>query len=252
MMWTLHRSVIRLAMLFALIALLCSCNLPTTTPSKPNEDNRTASIANDNFLGRLESGDLVLDEIAITTEDTQGRIVRVILRNSGTEEIVVSIPCGLYFTAEDESMQRMMVIQSEPVTILPGSSGVLEPYVICIDSDLSTPTSDTSYRIGMLTSDELLQLAQCLCSLDLDEDGEAVEVPEGGGALGLQFAVWAVSNDMFSEGTEERFGEATGALNTLLGEELGEGLGGLITAFVELFRESARPWLDYCGIPIKP
>jgi hypothetical protein len=251
-MCTSHRSVIHITMLFPLILLLCSCNLPTTAPSQHAEGIRTASGTSDTFLAHLESGNLVVDEITVMTEDTQGRIVRMALRNPGTEEVVVTIPCGLYFTAEEENMQRMMVIQSEPVAIAATSNAVLELYVICIDSDLDAPTSDAAYQIGMLASDELLQLAQCLCSLNLDEHGEAVEVPDGGGSIGLQFAVWAVSNDMFSEGAEDRFDEEASALTTVLGGELGEDIGELVAAFVDLYRESARPWLDYCGIQIKP
>ena len=226
---------------------------PEETPA-PQTDDGGGLALDDPFFEQIERGDIILEDVTMSADGINGRIINVVVSNPGTEAITVLLPCGMYFTPVDDETQRMMIIQSEEVIIDGGESVVIEPYVICIDGSAGAPSSGDTYAVGMLTSGELQSLAQCLCTIDLDSNGGLSTVPDGGGEFGLQFAVWAVSDGMFGEDSELDFGEATSAIDSIFGAEFGEQMGEMaemVNALLETYRASVAPWLAYCGIPFE-
>ncbi|MBN2555175.1 MAG: hypothetical protein JXA97_04480 [Anaerolineales bacterium] len=227
---------------------------PEETPT-PRPDDGSGPTVEDPFFEGIERGDFEIVDVVMSEDGIQGRIIDVAVHNPGTETITVLIPCGMFFAPSDDDTQRMMVIQSEEVVIDGGETVVIEPFVICIDGSAGAPSGGDAYQVGMLTSGELLQFAQCLCLIDLDVDTGAAQVPMGGGEFGLQFAVWAVSDDMFGEDTEFDFGESASAIDSIFGAEFGEELGDMaemINAMLEMYRGMVAPWLAYCGISLEP
>jgi len=223
---------------------------PDATPTLEDDDSGGLAL-DDPFFEKVERGDIVLEDVSMNEGGINGRIIDVVVTNPGTETITVLLPCGMYFAPVDDDTQRMMIIQSEEVMIEGGETVVIEPYVICIDGSAGAPSGGDSYSVGMLTSGDLLALAQCLCTIELDSDGGISTIPDGGGEFGLQFAVWAVSDDMFGEDSELDFGDATSAFDSIFGAEFGEELGEMaemVNALLETYRASVEPWLAYCGI----
>lgn len=275
-MYLIRRRMLILLMITALL-VLSSCNMPARLPdgdvtptierdlsggdepdrpeeTPPPEDDDGGGVAlDDPFFEQIERGDIILEDVSMSEDGINGRIIHVTVSNPGTETITVFLPCGLYFTPSDDDTQRMMIIQSEEIILDGGETVIIEPYVICIDGSAGAPSGGDAYEVGMLTSGELLTLAQCLCRIELDTEGGLATIPDGGGEFGLQFAVWAVSDDMFGEDSELDFGEASSALDSIFGAEFGEELGEMaevINALLETYRASVEPWLAYCGISL--
>lgn len=194
--------------------------------------------------GSLELNGALLNSItSIADGETTGLILSVQVTNPSSDEIILTIPCGLIFEPSSRSEeQRLMVIQQASGVVLPGETLSLTPYVVCIDSTRSAPTSGSAYQVGTIASDDILKLAMCICqeelSTDLENDPNAFNQQ-----LGVQFAVWAVAEDLSLEGIAGAAGEGVGAVGQL--EEI---YGPLI----QLFSSFGQEWLDKCDIEIKP
>jgi len=200
---------------------------PTSAPVQAVEGIFGAKASGEGFTG---SGNLTVD-----------------VSNPGTEPIEVVLPPGFVFLPpEGSGQQRLMVIDGKSITLQPGETGTLDPYVVCIDADAHAPEGGTDYVPGGLVEDEqLLALAQCLSEQD-------IEGPSGGlmPNFGLQFAVWAVS-DGYSAGALQDIAEnpdATGgdtpqALDPATIQQL-QQLGPM---FEQMFGGSDQ-YLEACGI----
>ncbi len=239
----------------AAAALACTCSLPgfpTGDGNGQSDGGDVGSGETGNSLAELVgAGELDLASVSATGEGIQGQVLVVQLTNPGTEEVIVTIPCGFFFSPGDDEEQRLMVIQPASVSIPGGDTATIEPYVICIDSSKAGPESSSTYHLGELATGDLLTLAECLCDEDLPSPQD---LTAGMDAMGVQFAVWAVSDGIVA-GTE--LIDATGALEELLGGEFGtEFLGEEFTEMLQqlmlLYGEGAQPWLDRCGIELDP
>jgi hypothetical protein len=167
--------------------------------------------------------------------------------NPGNEPIDVTLPPGyIFLPPEGSDQQRLMVIKGESITLQPGESGTLDPYVVCIDSDAHAPEGGTDYVAGGLVEDEqLLALAQCLSEQD-------IEGPSGGAMpnFGLQFAVWSVSSgDSYDDiqNLIENADEAPGDVPQVLDLETIQQLQQLGPLFEQMFGGSDQ-YLEACGI----
>jgi hypothetical protein len=215
-----------------------------------DEGNDVGSgVTGDSFADLVRTERLDLESVSATGEGIQGQVLMVQLTNPGNDEVIVTIPCGFYFTPGDDEEQRLMVIQPASVSVPAGDSATIEPYVICIDSSKAGPEASSTYHLGEVVTGDLLTLAECLCEEDLPSP---FDLTGGMEAMGVQFAVWAVS-DGIDAGTE--LIDAQGALEELLGGELGtEFLGEEFTEMLQqlmlLYGEGAQPWLDRCGIEL--
>jgi hypothetical protein len=215
-----------------------------------NDGNDVGSGVTGNSLAELVGAErLDLESVSATGEGIQGQVLMVQLTNPGNDEVIVTIPCGFYFSPGDDEEQRLMVIQPASVSIPAGGTATVEPYVICIDSSKAGPEASSTYHLGEIVSGDLLKLAECLCQEELPSP---MDLTAGMDAMGVQFAVWAVSDGILA-GTEMI--DSQGALEELLGGELGtEFLGEEFTEMLQqlmlLYGEGAQPWLDRCGIEL--
>jgi hypothetical protein len=131
-----------------IISATFACNLPLLPEGKETSEEAEQP---DSF----QLGEAVLDNVVSTSDgETAGRILTVQVTNPITNELFVTIPCGLIFNPPpDSDEQRLMVIQQASATIPPGESADFTPYVICIDSSnvcqqLVQPTKLGSWRQG--------------------------------------------------------------------------------------------------------
>lgn len=184
---------------------------------------------------QLESGEVTIDQVDITEEETQGEIIQVQVTNQTEEEQVVEIPAGLVFTPEDSGEQDLMVLDAVVVILEPEETLILTPYVVCIDADAAVPSSGSAYQLGYLESDDLLRFAQCV---DQESNGSLTQDD-----IGLQFAVWTIaSGENFLEDPE--FTEAEdGALSGTLGE-----LDVMVGMMEEMVTLLGGEWLQRCDI----
>jgi len=199
----------------------------------------------------IRTNRLDLESVAANGEGIQGQVLLVQLTNPGSEELIVTIPCGYYFSPANEEEQRLMVIQPASVSIPAGGAAAIEPYVICIDSSKAGPEASSTYRLGDVATGDLLELAQCLCQEELaSPDDPAADMD----VIGVQFAVWAVSDGILGEDMGAEMLEAQGAMQEMLGGELGgefgEEFAEMIQQMMDLYGGGAQFWLERCGIEL--
>ena len=202
--------------------------------------------------GPAQIGDALIEEVeSISEDETSGEILTVQVTNPTTNDIVVTIPCGLIFNpgpGSDE--QRLMVIQEASASLQPGEEATLTPYVICIDSSSAIPENGSTYHIGVMATGDLLKLAECICKetlADIEIDPLAFM-----DQFGLQFAVWTVSDGLSFEDMYEGMEEAGGALGEIGGEDFTEEMEELFGGVMEMFQGVGQDWLEKCQIEISP
>lgn len=188
---------------------------------------------------RIKSGDIIIELIESTGGGTQGQIIEMVIINQSSEEIIFEIPPGLVFSPIGSDEQELMVLDGEVVTLEPAETIVLSPYVICIESSASTPSSGSAYEIGYLADGDLFAFAECV---DQETNGDLYEDD-----IGLQFAVWSIANQgsilEMSEGSEE----VEGAFSELIAAW---EISGLLETMTELMSGMSEDWLQRCDISV--
>jgi hypothetical protein len=213
------------------------------TSQKPSDD----PSGEDTFLGpgKVESVQ------SVSEGETSGEIIVVQVTNPTEDEVVVTIPCGLIFEPPPGSdEQRLMVIQSASATLAPGESTTLSPYVICIDSSRGVPEYGSTYQIGTFASNDLLKLAECICSETLAD----VETDPMGyfNQFGLQFAIWSVSDGLSFDELTKEMEDAEGALGQITTEGLPEEFQQAFESFMGTFLGFGQEWLEKCDLEVNP
>ena len=242
-----------------IISATLACNIPLSPTKQPplpegkgTSEGDISTTAEAEQPDSFQLGEAVLDNVVSTSDgDTTGRILTVQITNPITNELLVTIPCGLiFYPSPGSAEQRLMVIQQSSATIPPGESTDFTPYVICIDSSNDVPETGSTYQIGVMATGDLLKFAQCICNEQLaDIEVDPLAFLD---QFGLQFAIWAVSDGL---SFDEMFGdmvEAEGALGQIETEDFGEGVDDVMGGVMGMFQAGGKEWLEKCDIEIKP
>jgi hypothetical protein len=187
----------------------------------------TAVVPPDSLLpARLKAGQLKLDSITVDSNgaDFYGPILSVQVTNPGSQDVLTTIPCGLIFVPDDNSQQRLMVLQPISAVVAAKSPAVLKPFVDCIDDSKHAPANASTYQLGTMASGDLLKLAACACTQPLSINADLNR------EFGLQVAVWHTSDPKFPS-------EITTSL-----------IGPALQPLMPLFLASANAWLTKCGL----
>jgi hypothetical protein len=219
--------------------------LPIVEPTHPAPPTQTSAPQEANPSVELQTvlqpkGPVTVQNMLALSDDPFGNILQMEFVNTGDQDLNISIPCGQVFKPSGESQeQSLMVIQTTEFRLLAGETHTVSPYLACVDSDKSIPSTGANYQIGTMVDGNLLELAKCICSRKMvSEDNDFNN-------LTLQFAVWMVAdgvsfNDMLSQSGNG------GALNQFIGGETGQ-------AFSEFTDTIAVPAMDVirsCNIDI--
>ncbi len=223
--------------------------LPTDTPTLEATDTPVPTATATPFAVGGEFGPITSSGDGYTGTGS----INVPVSNPSGETVEVVLPPGFVFLpAPGSNEQRLMVLQAASVTLGPGESATLDPFVACIDANAGAPGTGSSYTPGGMVEDERLQqLADCLDEQDLSASTAGFD------GMGLQFAVWSVSDD-FS------LGEVLDIMQTADGEELDQALEemeggaagaifapemmGILLPFLEQANTSSERWLELCEI----
>ena len=237
------------AFITILLISILSCadpgNLNTNT-SAAEEEAVEEPENQDTVLTQLDNGEVTVDGVLSVTDkkDTIGPILSIWVTNPGTGEVITTIPCGLVFQPVNPEEQPLMVIQEASAPVAPGGTEVIPLYVVCIDTDTHAPEDASSYTLGTMASGDLLKMAQCVCQqrLSMDEEIENMDT------LGIQFAVWTVS-----EGSDLSAWNTEGAFYDLLSSgETDEEIDAELSTYLEEFKTLMQPlsdrWLEQCGV----
>lgn len=204
----------------------------TTTAAAEAEDvaTTTTAVETTTTIGAAAAIEFVtlVNNGAIATKvdspegGVSGELLDLGLTNTTDDPIEVNIPCGLVFVPdsyveppgpgdEPSGEQRMMNLSPISVTLGPGQSIIVTPYVMCIDSSNSAPAAGAEYTVGVLAGGHLLALAECICDQDLLAEVGPM------GDIEIQMAVWVAADGTLPD-TE--LTEAEGALREVMGGEL--------------------------------
>jgi len=203
----------------------------------PGETGVDPSLDQTALSQRINSGDMIIELIESTGGGTQGKIIEIVIINKSGEEIIFEIPPGLVFSPVGSDEQDLMVLDGEIITLDPDETIVLSPYVICIESSASTPSSGSSYEIGYLADGDLLAFAECV---DQQTNGEL-----SGDDIGLQFATWSIANQGQILGMPEGSEESEGAFSELTEEW---EISGMLDSMTEMMEVMSDEWLQRCDI----
>ena len=131
-----------------------------------------------------------------------------------------------------------MVVQPLKTSLQSGETVIVQPFVVCINSDKGVPTPDDAFTVGTLADGKLLQLASCFCQEDLQTDRDFQDL------LSIQYATWAVTEESL-EGDYPSMWESL--------EQYSEEIPGLSESLQELMQNiypGSLEWLDKCEIEI--
>lgn len=132
----------------------------------------------------------------------------------------------------------MMVVQPLIVSLQSGETVIVQPFVVCINSDKGVPTPDDAFTVGALADGKLFQLAGCFCQEDLQTDGDFQKL------MSIQYATWAVTDETL-EGDYQTMWESL--------EQYSEEIPGFSESLQELMQNiypGSLEWLDKCEIEI--
>ncbi len=216
----------------------------TKTPTEEVTIEPTQEIGDFDFFQQIDNGVITIEGVLANSEDedTFGQIMTLQLTNPGTEEVIVTVPCGLVFTPSDEENQRMMMVQPLEVSLAAGETKSPTPYVVCIDVDAGAPKFNNTYSIGSLVDNpDLLKFAQCICNQELSTELGSMD------GVGVQMAAWSVSvGGDFSNILEEN-----SAMADMLEQEFGDSLGEAMDQFRQMVSMFGDEWLDECEIELE-
>jgi hypothetical protein len=187
----------------------------------------------------VEAGSASVDKIVAVDNGASGPILRVTIRNPGTEVLVVTIPCGTILAPDSGDVQQMMVVQPASASIPAGGTAEITVFVICIDATKDMPSVGDGFALGTLAEGDVLKLAECAC-----QDGQiagANPLP----LIGLQFTAWMVREGL---SPEDILASGEGAAGEFLGSEQAAQLGQLM----ESVGGYTGDWLERCGVEISP
>ncbi len=206
---------------------------PTVPPSVPAK-----------LLNLIDNNQIIINGITGNelNAGSVGNVLDLHLTNNSEEVVEFEIPCGLILVPEDASIQQMMVIQPISLSLKPGESADLAPFVVCIQSSNAAPAGGDGFKVGSIANGKLLQLSECFCMEEINSDQDFSKL------MSIQFATWMVADDTdFADLPAEN----GGALDELIGDDNGTGgLGELLEAFITSMAPDARTWLDKCQIEV--
>lgn len=196
-----------------------------------------------------ECQDVEVADVGSPQGGVSGRLMQLSVTNPSTEEIIATIPCGLVFEPAVPGEQRMMVVQPELIQLAAGETATLQPYVMCIDSDLDAASVGAGYSVGTYASADLLKLAECVCQHDLD-----AEIDPATGGFGLQLAVWSVADGTPLAEVEAELEAMQAMMEQFMGEdgEGPEGMGGAemesMMGLMSVSAEDVSMWYEECDL----
>ncbi len=223
-----------------LLAVSLACSLPGRISATPA--GRAAPLSQPALAREMTLNGADLEGISVNAgNQTFGPILSIQVTNPKTEEVMVTIPCGLIFKPASQSGEQALMVILENSELIPaGETGSLEPYVICIESSSSIPEESSTYEVGTIATGNLYDLAACIC-----QDKEArdeLQNPLGfQDQLGIQLAVWLTADNISVADAPGLMQEEGGALGEL---------SQVLAPVMETITSLAEKWLDRCGITI--
>lgn len=210
---------------------------PTVSPEATvveDEEGSTSGTSSDCGGGGVEVVQVISTGMGITGQG----IMQIVVQNPTSQSVVARLAPGCVIDPPDNSQQRMMVLQTAEASVAPGETATLDPYVACIDSSADAPAEAAAYTVGELVPDaELQKLATCLDQQELPADFLA----DFDSVMGLQFAVWQVSDGYSMDAYMEDWLDIEGGL----GGEMGDMLDAIMP-MLQGMADSANVWLEAC------
>lgn len=110
-----------------------------------------------------------------------GDCLGISLKNVGTTNLTVKIPAGWTFVSDDSSVQDLIIVKEELITLKVGEAKNEKLSTMCTQSYNHAPSKDEKFSLGGWANDKLKQVAEYLSQTKYQSTTS-------------QCAVWAVAN----------------------------------------------------------
>ncbi|MFN0200681.1 MAG: hypothetical protein ACKVTZ_04140, partial [Bacteroidia bacterium] len=122
-----------------------------------------------------------------------GECLGISLKNISAKPICVKIPAGWTFVSDDSTVQDLIIVKEELITLKGGETKTEKLFTMCTQSYNHGPSRDEKFSLGKFAEENLLKVAQFISS------SKKLSTT-------AQCAVWAVAN---GNPIEEVYGEDT-------------------------------------------
>ena len=112
-----------------------------------------------------------------------GECLKIKMENLSRKKLNVRIPAGQIFQATDPELQDIMVGKEETLLVEKGKTRIARLVGFCVEASDGSPGEASSFSLGKMAGEKLLQLAEYLSKYGNHKNPSA------------QYAVWAVSDE---------------------------------------------------------
>lgn len=112
----------------------------------------------------------------------KGNSVNIISKNISNEPIILHLEYGRIFTCSDTSIQDLLVVKEQLITLMPNESKINDAFAYCCESSNLPPKKDVYYSVGKMAPSEWIKLAEVINKNNFPIDA-------------TQHAIWALSNN---------------------------------------------------------
>lgn len=133
------------------------------------------------------------------TSSYYGKCIKLKLRNASTQSLSLRLESGRRLNCDYDSVQDMLITQSEMFALLPSQTQEFSIYAMCCEKSNHSPQKGTTYNLGAMADASLVQLARLIEQLNAQD-------------YAGQRAVWVVTDGADPEAISSDNPEITQAL----------------------------------------
>ncbi len=112
----------------------------------------------------------------------QGNCIKFDISNKTSDTLFIRIEPGRKLISEDTTIQDILIIKEQLITLLPKASLIRDGYGFCCESSMSSPYKNSKFDIGVMSSQNIVKLAEFL-----NENRFPISA--------MQSAIWVFSNN---------------------------------------------------------
>jgi hypothetical protein len=116
------------------------------------------------------------------TGEYKGNSLNFYTKNNSKEAIILHLEYGRRIICEDSTMQDLLIVKEQLITLLPNESKNISAFAFCCESNNRSPQKETIYSVGKMAPKEWIKLAEII-----NKNNFPIEA--------IQHAIWVLSDN---------------------------------------------------------